>query len=243
MGKKIRLFILAVAFLFSASCATSYKAKPLPFKSPASYPNATQVAGATVAAQAFVNPDEAKGAFGFDIRGAGMLPVQVVFDNPGPHALEINPSQTFLEDEQGNLWPILDSETAYERASKYAETKQIFKEGAYHGFLGAAAGAVIGTAVGIVTGENVAKTAGKGAAVGAAAGSTLGGVKGYASNDARRLIMDDLRQKSLQNRTVEPKSLTFGFLFFPGEAGSAKQLRLQLVDAVSKTVHVINLIF
>lgn len=232
---------IAIAVVFLAACTASYKAKPLPFKTPASYPNVKEVAGATVAARAFVDPKEAKEAFGFDIRGAGMLPVQVVFDNQSSRSIEVNPSQTFLEDQQGNLWSLLASETAYERASKYAETKKIFKEGAYHGFLGATAGAVIGAAVGIVTGENVAKAAGKGAAVGAAAGSTLGGMKGYTSNDARRIVVDDLRRKSLQNRAIEPKSLTFGFLFFPGEAKGAKELRLQLKELNTGVAHVIKL--
>jgi len=242
MEKKTKtIFFVIFLTLFIMGCSTKYQAKPLPFKTPESYPNKIEAAGAIIAAQAFVKPEEAKEAFGFDIRGAGMLPVQVIFDNQGDSPLEINSSQTFLEDDQGNLWPLLTSEAAYERASKYAETHKIFKEGAYHGFLGAAAGAVVGAAIGIVTGENVAKTAGKGAAVGAAAGATLGGVKGYASNDPRRIVMDDLRQKSLQNKAVERKSMTFGFLFFPGEAVSAKELRLQLVDPAKRSIHVLKL--
>lgn len=147
------------------SCSTSYKAKPLPFKAPSAYPNSTEVAGAIVGARAYIDPEEAKEAFGFDIRGAGMLPVQVVFDNQGPHPLEINGLQTFLEDREGNLWPILSSEMAYERATKYAQTKNIFKEGAY------------------------------------------------------------------------------GFLFFPGEAQSAKQLRLQVRETDTAATHVCLLDF
>ena len=243
MKRDITIAAITVAFLFLASCATSYKSKPLPFKEPSASPNAVGVAGATVAVNAFVDSKKAKDAFGFDIRGAGMLPVQVVFDNQGLHSLEINASQTFLEDEEGNLWPLLDSETAYERASKYAETNEIFKEGAYHGFLGAAAGAVIGAAIGIVSSDNVAESAGKGAALGAAAGATLGGIKGYGSNDARRKVIDDLHQKSLQNKAVDPGSLTFGILFFPGEARSAKRLRLQLVESDTGTIHVVKLNF
>ena len=241
MAKNIRIPIVLIALVFSTACATGYKAKPLPFKKPSSYPNAIEVAGATVAAQAFVDPKKAKEAFGFDIRGAGMLPIQVVFDNQGPHSLDINAPQTFLEDGQGNLWPLLDQETAYERAEKYARTKQIFKEGAYHGFLGAAAGALIGAAVGVVAGENVAESAGKGVAAGAAAGATLGGIGGYASDDARQRVISDLRRKSLQNKAVDPKSLTFGFLFFPGEAPSARQLRLQLIEEETGAIHVLQL--
>jgi len=236
-----QLLIVAIVLIFSGACSTSYKAKPLPFKQPSSYPNVTEVAGVTVAAKAFVDQKEAKDAFGFDIQGAGMLPVQVVFDNQGSHSLTINASQTFLEDKEGNLWPILASELAYERASKYATTKKIFKEGAYHGFLGAAAGSIVGAAIGIVSGNNIAEAAGKGAAVGAAAGGVLGGTKGYTSDDARREVINDLRRKTLDQKPVEPKSFTFGFIFFPGEARSAKQLRLHLMESDTGKIHIVKL--
>ncbi len=239
---KIALLLAAGGLLIvSGGCSTAYVAKPMPFKTPSAYPNAAEAAGATIAAEAFADAEKAKEAFGFDVRAAGMLPVQVIFDNQGAHPIEINSGQTFLEDEAGNIWPILDRETAYDRATKYTQTKQVFKEGAYHAFLGAAAGAIIGAAVGIVTGENVAVTTGKGAAVGAAAGASLGGAKGYFSEDARHVVINDLKRKTLQSRPVDPRSLSFGFLFFPGEAPSAKELRLQLKEADTGEVHLLKM--
>jgi hypothetical protein len=241
MRRSNLLLIVSIILIFLTACANTYKRKPLPFKTPSAYPNATEVAGALVGAEAYVDPQATKEAFGFNIRGAGMLPVQVVFDNQGPHPLEIDVTQTFLEDEEGNLWPMLDREIAYERATKYSQTQKIFKEGAYGGFLGATAGALIGAAVGIVTGENVGKAAGKGAAVGAAAGGTLGGVKGYTSDDARKAIINDLNRKSLENKPIEPKTLAYGVLFFPGEARTAKQLRLKLLEADTEAAHILKL--
>jgi len=235
----IRLVLAALLAL--SGCSSSYVAKPMPFRAPSSYPNATEAGGAVIAAQAFAGSTAAQEAFGFDIRAAGMLPVQVIFDNAGPHPIEINVGQTFLEDELGNLWPILDRDTAYERATKYTQTKEVFKEGAYHAFLGAAAGAIIGAAVGIVARQNVAVTAGQGAAVGGAAGATLGGAKGYVSDDARRTVVGDLKRKTLENKPVDPRSLSFGFLFFPGEAPSAKELRLQVRETDTGEVHLLKL--
>lgn len=239
MKSKKGILIVAALLFFVAACATSYQAKPLPFKSPSSFPNATEVAGATVGSQAYADPKKAEEAFGFNIRGAGMLPVQIVFDNRGPHPLKIHPGQTFLEDDVGNLWPILTDQLAYERATKYAQTKQIFKESAYHAFLGGAAGAVVGAAVGIVSGTNVAAAAGQGAAVGAASGAVLGGIKGYTSDDANRAIMDDFDKKRLENREIYSNMLAYGFLFFPGEAPSAKQLRLQVMEVDTGKIHVV----
>jgi len=243
MKRYIYILIFSIVVTLLTACSSSYKAKPLPFRTPASFDNVAKIGGAEIAAKAFVDQKETKEAFGFDILGAGMLPVQVVFDNQGLHSLEIVGHQTFLEDQKGNLWPILSSKTAYERASKYAKTKEIFKEGAYTGFLGAAAGSIIGAAVGVVSGDNIAEAVSKGAAVGAAAGATLGGVGGYASDDVRRSVTNDLRDKSLQNRAVEPQDLAHGFLFFPGEAGSARQLRLQIKETDTGKTHVLKMSF
>ncbi len=232
-----RILLLVGMIIMALGCSTAYKAQPLPFKAPAAYDNMIEANGIQVGAQAFSDPQTAQKAFGFDIRGAGMLPVQLVFDNQGRQSVVINPGQTFLEDQQGNLWPVLSDKFAYERATRYAQTNEMFKEGAHKGFLGAAAGTIIGAAIGIVSGENVARTAGEGAVIGAAAGSVLGGAAGYASNDARASIIRDLEDKSLENQAIDPGNLAHGIIFFPGEAGTAKQLRLQLRESESGKLH------
>jgi len=239
----LKIFCVILSSVFLISCATSYRAQPLPFKVPGAYPNAQNIAGATVGAKAYADTNEARETFGFDIRAAGMLPVQVVFDNQGTHPLEVNSSQTFLEDNDGNLWPILAGNIAYERATKYAQTKEIFKEGAYHGFLGAIAGATIGAAIGIVTGHDVAEMTGKGAALGAAGGAVIGGAKGYDAEKARSSIIDDLKQKSLQSKPIQPNTLAYGIIFFPGEAKSARQIRMQIVEKDTGTTHVLIMKF
>lgn len=238
------LLTLTVGILITAmGCATAYKAQPLPFKAPAAYDNMVEANGVQVGAKAFADKEIARKAFGFDIRGAGMLPVQVVFDNQGSESVTVNPGQTFLEDRQGNLWPILTDRFAYARATKYAQTQQMFKEGAYKGFLGAAAGTIIGAAIGIVSGKDVAQTTGKGAVIGAATGSVLGGATGYASDDARAAVVRDLKDKSLENQSIDPGQLAHGIIFFPGEADSAKRLRLQLIEKESGKVQTLYLDF
>jgi hypothetical protein len=235
------LFLFIGMLMFG--CSSAYEVKPMAFRMPSTYDNVTVIGNAQVAAEAFTDKAEAQEAFGFDILGAGMLPVQVIFDNQGIYSLEINGSQTFLEDRTGNLWPILSSRIAYERATKYSQSKSMVKEGAFHGLWGATAGGIVGAAIGIVSGENIGSAVGKGAAVGAAAGATIGSAKGYDDADARREIINDLREKSLENVPVGPQSIASGFLFFPGEAGSARQLRLQLKEKETEKIHVLNLIF
>ncbi len=227
---KQRIFIgIGVCIILTAllSACTRYERQVVPFKMPSAYANATEVGGATVAAKSFDGKEEAGNAFGFDIRAA-ILPVQVIFDNQGGHSLEIVPVQTFLVDEENNLWPILDQNLAYDRIAKKTELGKVMSEGGKYGALAGAAGGIIGAAIGIVSGENIGSAAVKGAAVGAAAGLTLGGASGLDNQDVKAKIRDDLRTRSLEKRAVKPQEIAYGFIFFPGEAKRAKELRLQL---------------
>ncbi len=229
--KKSPIAILGIVLisLFIWGCSP-YTQQVVPLKMPASYSNMTQVAGIQIGARSFSDPNEAQNAFGFDIRGAGLLPVQVVMDHRGTSPIEINPTQTFLVDYQNNLWPVLDKRLAYERVAKHSELAGIGSGAVKHGFLGAAAGALIGAAIGIVGGRGVGEAAGKGAALGAAAGATLGGAAAYGSDKAGQNISEDLRNKSLENRAIRPMEIVHGFIFFPGEAASARDLRLQFKE-------------
>jgi hypothetical protein len=207
-----------------------YSQQVVPFKMPAGYPNMTQVAGIQIGARAYNDPNEAQTVFGFDIRGAGLFPVQVVLDHRGTSPVEINPSQTFLIDYQNNFWPVLDKRLAYDRVTKHSELARIGTGAAKTGLLGAAAGALIGAAIGIVTKGGIGEAAGMGAAVGAAAGATMGGAAAYGSDKAGQDISSDLRNKSLDNRPIRPFEIVHGFIFFPGEASSGKELRVQFVE-------------
>lgn len=229
---RCRLAIIALLLLPLVAC-TSYKSQQVSFRPPDQVANAQQVGGARVAALQYADKAVAKEAFGFDIRGAGLLPVQVVIDNQGPQRFEVVAEQTFLVDATGAYWNLLDRKTAYQRVESSSEYATIVKGGAEKGVWGAAAGALAGAAIGILSGENVAEAVGKGAAVGAAAGAIYGGAKEGSSEEPGRLIARDLANKDLENRIVEPGNLDRGFLFFPGEAPSAGQLRLQLRDVVS----------
>lgn len=229
---KMRSFAIVILLLTLAAC-TSYQSREVSFKPPTAYPGMQQVAGAQVAAEAYADPAAAKQAFGFDIRSAGLLPVQVIIDNAGAKTLEVVPEQTFLIDAKGNYWNLLDRRTAYQRVESSSEYARIGKGAGKGSLLGAAGGAIVGAAIGIVTGENVGETLGKGAAVGAAGGALLGGSQAGSSGDEERQISQDLANKSLENRDIKPGILGRGFLFFPGEAPSASQLRLQLKDTAS----------
>ena len=237
------LRLIAIFLLVAVSACTKYERQVVPFQLPAALPNATEAAEATIAAKAYDGKDEASAAFGFDIRGAGILPVQVIFDNKGAHSLEIVAAQTFLVDEANNLWPILEEGLAYDRINKKTELGNVVPEGAKSGLLAGAAGGIIGAAIGIVTGTNVGNAAAKGAALGAAAGITMGGAKGLTDDEVRYQIRDDLKTRSLEKRAVKPQEIAHGFIFFPGEAKKAKELRLQLRAIDTGRIYTLTLKF
>lgn len=225
--KSIVLFPLALAVILVTACS-SYERQVVPFKLPSAYPNATSAGDVILAARAYDDPQEAGQAFGADILAAGVLPVQVIFDNKGPHPIEIIPNQTFLVDTSDNLWPILDSHMAYDRMEKKTELGRVAPEAGKGALLAGTAGAIIGAAIGIVTGHNVGDAAMKGAAVGAAAGATFGGAKGFADANVKKQIQEDLQARSLSSRAVPAHEVAHGFIFFPGEAKKAKVLRLRI---------------
>jgi hypothetical protein len=228
--------VAALVVIGLAAC-TRYERQVVPFKMPSAYPNVTIVAGATIAAKAYDDPDEAANAFGFDIRGAGILPVQVIFDNTGDHPLEVVADKTLLVDTENNLWPILNQLMAYDRITKKTELGQVAPEAAKSGVLGGLAGAIIGAAIGIVGGSNVAEAAGKGAALGAATGATMGGIKGMTDSDVQRQIREDLQNRSLERRAVTPHEIAHGFIFFPGEAKKAKELRISIRETDTRMTY------
>ncbi|GAM08569.1 hypothetical protein OR1_00841 [Geobacter sp. OR-1] len=224
-----RLITAMILAVFIMSGCTTYKTQYAGFRPPEDYINNQVVNGISIGGEAYANRDVAEDAFGFDIKGAGLLPVQLVLNNNSGATLEVVANQTFLVDDTGKYWTLIPTGVAIERLEESTQLASFFGKGAGKGALiGAAAGSVIGAALGIVSGTNVGSALGKGAALGAAGGAVIGGVKEGTSGEREYRITDDLRTKSLEGKTIPTAHLANGFLFFPGEAESAKSIRLQL---------------
>ena len=203
---------LAVALL--ASC-TPYKSQKVPFRPPSAYENVQSVAGAEVAAESYAEKAKARESFGFNIRKAGLLPVQVIISNTGDRTLRVVPGQTFLIDEQGNYWSLLDKKEAFTRLEESDEYARLAKGAGGGALLGGVGGAIVGSAIGILTGQNIGEAAGKGAAVGGAGGAVVGVAQTYQDDEPEQRIARDLEAKELRNREIEPGILGRAFLFFP----------------------------
>ena len=239
---KLSRFLLSLLMLLALLSCASYRSQEVPFRPPDAQ-SSRQVVGATLSATAYADKEAAGAVFGFDIRDAGVLPVQLVVDNGGEKQLRVVEDQTFLIDAQGNYWKLLEGSKAYARIEESSEYGRLMKKSGRGGMLGAGAGALAGAALGILTGENVGTATLKGAAVGGAGGAIVGGGQDMGSGDSASEIASDLRSKGLHGKTFDPGSLMSGFLFFPGEAQSASFLRLQLKEAGTGTIHNLTLPF
>lgn len=230
MKNRAILAAAAAVILAAVAACSTYSHRVAPIKLPEAAANMVEVDGLKMTATAFVDREAAEKAFGFDIRKAGILPVQVTFQNDGHRRARVKAKQTFLIDRDKNAWPVLDARETYARTKKFVEIGETVKGTATPALLLGAAGAVAGAAIGIISGQNVGEMAGKGAVIGAAAGTIGGGADAYARTGRR--IRDDLARKTLKNEDILPGQIAYGVLFFPGapgeEASSARELRLAL---------------
>ena len=81
MTKSLLSNCLIVGLLLLSSACTVYESREVPFRPPGQYENLQIVAGAQLAAESYSDPERASDVFGFDIRDAGLLPIQVSVEN------------------------------------------------------------------------------------------------------------------------------------------------------------------
>src|SRR6185369_13771623 len=224
--KKLVCLLIIAAHL--SACAT-YASRSVSFRPPQDYANFKDSFGLMVGAESFADPKLAEEAFGFDIRAAGLLPVQVVIDNKTGQGVEVVSGQTFLIDDTNRYWKILTNREAIDRVQKATEGGAIAGGAGKGAALGASAGALLGLAIGIVSGRHVGSAVVKGGVLGGAGGAVIGGAS-KAGDDRQReyKITDDVLEKGVEGKIMSADSLASGFIFFPGEASSAKELRLQV---------------
>ncbi len=238
MHRLAALFCLGCSLMW-LGCST-YEPKVTPFKLPEAYANMQRVAGAYVGARVWANEQEAQEAFGFNIIRAGLLPVQVSFDNRGSQTLAIVPSQTFLINRNQELFPVLEETEAYDRVSRGTRSLEQVKGLTQGAIAGGAAGALLGAAIGVVAGHSAGEAAMRGAAIGGAVGG-LAGVARCSETDAPRAVSENLARRNLKNRPIRPGELAYGIILFPREAGVPQALRLQLKDADTQQTFTLNL--
>ncbi|NJD06826.1 MAG: hypothetical protein FIA97_10065 [Methylococcaceae bacterium] len=221
------------------SCGPPRQPKVMPVPVPTARNAGVNVQGALVNASPYDDPAQAETAFGFDVRGAGLYPVRFALDNRSRAVVHIRPEQTFLIDREGQAWPVLTSDQAYNRVSNAVSRGDIARTTVDTVKLFSAAGAATGFALGTLLGKGFIDPVLQGVGIGAGFGVMDGlSDSGYAVETA---IRKDLASKTLKNQRVQPGDLVYGVLFFPGrdEAKSARSLRLCLeLDGYPEIVNV-----
>lgn len=237
--KKFSIVFLFGVIAITISCTYKDRVQPIPLAS--SDQSALKVNGLYVLGNAYVDEKAASDAFGFNVRKAGLIPVQLSFQNEGEKSVAVISEETFLVDSNNNAWPINSQERTYQRIEKHVDVGETVAGAGKPALLMGAAGAVAGLAIGIITGENIGEAMGKGAVIGAAAGAVGGGISGYTKANAK--IRDDLRTKTLSNNLILPNQIAYGFLFFPGFPEEAKDARtLKLTLAFDEKIETVNLV-
>jgi hypothetical protein len=240
---KYKSCIVLIAMLFGVISCETYKTQYSGFKHASKFHNNVTVAGVTIGAEAFADQAAARNAFGFDIKKAGLLPIQVVMDNQGGSNFEVVGNQTFLIDNKNLYWNLIPNNTAVRRIVKATESGAILAGAGKGAGWGTASGAVLGAAYGVVEGKNVAESAGKGAVAGAAGGAVYGGRQGGLEAGRKRIIADDIRDKGLEGKSIPDQGMANGFLFFPAEAQSAREIRLQVRNMRTGKTYITHLSF
>lgn len=220
------LAALTALALFSSCAHREGQVAPIPM--PAASGDHVDIQGVQVTASAYTDSDQAETAFGFDIVGAGLLPVRVGLDNQSTTVVKVNPQQTFLIDMDGQAWPILSAEQAYNRAAKAVELGTITGEAAKSAVLLGTAGAIGSFALAVVLSRGIATPVAQGAIAGASLGALTGGTDAVYGLENK--VRGDLSRKALRNQRIQPGEMAYGVLFFPArdEARGARNVRLAL---------------
>lgn len=235
-----RIFLLLMVVALFSGC-TTYVNQSFSFKPPQDYGNFQNVTGVKIGAEAFAQRKDAEQVFGFDILGAGVLPVQIVMDNTSEQGVEVVAGQTFLIDASNRYWKILTTTEAINRIETATHAGAIASGAGKGAGYGAAAGALLGLAIGIVSGHSVPESIVKGGIIGGAGGAIIG--SSGASEDRRieNSIASDVRQKGIEGKVIPIDFLASGFIYFPAEAQTAQELRLQIKFRSSGRIQTLNL--
>lgn len=75
----------------------------------------------------------------------------------------------------------------------------------------------------------LARPPSRGGVIGGAGGAVIGGASGSDAERGRSFkIGEDLREKGIEGKIIPDGSLASGFIYFPGEAPTVRELRLQV---------------
>jgi len=234
--KKSIIFLCCILIIIFSGCSR-YHDTVSPIKLPSGKKMVVFDGGIKVVAHLITNDK----VVGFDIKSSKVIPVKVVINNESSNPAYIVGSQCFLIDSDNNAWPILSYDRVIQRIKNNTIIGETLSGTTKPTLLGGLLGAVGGLAIGILTDKNIAESAAKGAAVGAAAGAAMGGAEAYSKTESK--ISQDIAEKEVTVKEIQPNMITYGFLYFPGEAKNPVKLKFALKIKNKLEIKEINLTY
>lgn len=229
---RTRLAIALLSCLFLLACAAKHEYRAQPIRSVDSYFNHLEIHDVFLAAEAIYDDKLLEERFGYNLKKAGVIPVNLLVDNRGEEVTLILPGVT-LTDAKGQSWDILPQNVVVNRIGDYTSGVTA-EQGLGRTAKGALVGAILGAAIGVATGTSVGEAAGKGAAVGGAIG-VGSAVLGAGGEDSTAEVARDYSSLALNHSAVEPGENTHGLLYFPAEADRPTRLNLKVKIGEGKT--------
>jgi hypothetical protein len=224
--RKIPAAPILCMVLAVTACAPRYEFKAIPMRPIDNYANSTRFQDGRAGAMAFFESRDVTKVFGFDLKRAGVIPVQVTLQNDAQDGGLTLASATIL-DSDSLLWTVLPSDVVYQRIDEHTSGGLSGEQGVRRSLLWGLAGGIIGAAVGVATGSSVAEGAGKGAAVGVALG-TVSSIGQNSVSGSEGDIVRDFSSRSLDHATVAAGESANGMLYFPAEASRPVSLNLTM---------------
>jgi hypothetical protein len=220
------------ACLFLLSCAAQHEYRAQPVRPIDAYYNHLAIDGAIVAAEALYDDKTLEERFGYNLKKAGVIPVNLLAENDGEDTLVLLPGPR-MTDAKGQIWELLPQDVVVRRIGDYTSGVTA-KQGLARTAKGALVGAILGAAVGVATGTNVGEAVGKGAAIGGAAGVSTA-VLGMGGEDSSADVASDYTTLAMRQSSVAPGESTHGLLYFPAEADRPVKLTMKVKIGEGKT--------
>ncbi|MDR3204675.1 MAG: hypothetical protein LBV23_08015 [Deltaproteobacteria bacterium] len=225
-SSKIIMFLAII--MVASSCAPRYEFRAVPMRPIEGYPNRVSFPEGSTGAYAYYESAELIKVFGFDLKKAGVIPIELRVENDGAKS-PIVLVEAALTDQSGQMWAVLPSDVVYRRIDDHTSGGLSASDGARRTLLWGLAGAAVGAAVGVVGGSSVAEATAKGAAAGAGLGVASSVIEsGLDDEDKSNDVYRDFSKRSVEHLVVAPGDSTNGLLYFPAEASRPAKLNLKL---------------
>jgi len=168
---------------------------------------------------------------------ADILPIQLFVKNSGRKELEIDSSQIFGQNRDGEYVGAFNLRQASEHARASSLGTTVAAGAAVGALAGAAVGAGIGAGIGAATGNT-----GRGAATGAAVAGTTGTATGMAAGASDSITVQfrkELAELFFGDRVIRPGNFESGFIYLP--LGNYVRIRIKILNITDSQIKEIQI--